>query len=74
MNVLVEKPRTHLEPHECRVLRLLIRGLSNKQIGGWLELSEGCVKQYVHNACKVLGFHSRQEVIAWWYEAGLKRP
>lgn len=70
----VDKPRTHLEEHECRVLRLLIRGYSNKEIGGWLELSEGSVKQYVHNAFKILNFHSRQEVIAWWYEAGLKRP
>jgi LuxR family maltose regulon positive regulatory protein len=53
-----------LTGRELDVLRLLVEGLSNRQIAGTLVLSEGTVKFHVHNLLEKLGVRSRSEAIA----------
>ncbi len=51
---------------ECEVLRLLARGLSNKDIGGKLYISETTAKFHVGNILRKLGVSRRAEAV---YEA-----
>jgi DNA-binding NarL/FixJ family response regulator len=45
------------------VLRLLARGLHNKQIARELNIAEGSVKQHVHHVFRALGVSSRVEAL-----------
>ena len=53
-----------LTPRQAEVLRLLIRGLANRQIAEGLEISENTVKQHLHAVFEALGVSSRTEAIA----------
>lgn len=58
----VESPRiTRLSGQERRVLDLIAEGLSNRQIGERMGLSEKTVKNYVTNVLSKLGFTRRTE-------------
>ena len=46
--MLVEWSRV-LSPREREVAQLVARGLTNKEVGRELHLSDGTVKQHVHN-------------------------
>ncbi len=48
---------------EAEVVRLLANGLSNKQIGAELYISETTVKFHVHNVMEKLGVKRRAEVV-----------
>ena len=48
---------------ETEVVRLLANGLSNKQIGAELYISETTVKFHVHNVMEKLGVKRRAEVV-----------
>lgn len=48
---------------EAEVVRLLANGLSNRQIGGELYISETTVKFHVHNVMKKLDVKRRAEVV-----------
>ena len=48
-----------LTPRETEVSRLVIQGLSNKEIGRQMELSEGTVKIHLHNIYKKLSVANR---------------
>ena len=50
---------------QCKHLRLalLVRGLSNREIGDTLELSEGTVKIHVTAIFKALGVASRTQAL-----------
>jgi DNA-binding NarL/FixJ family response regulator len=48
-----------LSPRECEVALLVARGLSNKEVGRELRLSDGTVKQHVHNIFLKLGTRKR---------------
>lgn len=54
-----------LTPRERDVLRLLGRGLSNREIAQHLVISESTVKTHVHNMLHKLNAHNRAELIAW---------
>lgn len=56
----------HLTPRECEVLKLLARGLSNKDIGEQLYISETTAKFHVGNILRKLGVSRRAEAV---YEA-----
>jgi DNA-binding NarL/FixJ family response regulator len=38
-----------LSPRECEVALLVARGLTNREVGRELCLSEGTIKQHIHN-------------------------
>ena len=56
----------HLTPRECEVINLLARGLSNRDIGARLYISETTAKFHVGNILRKLDVSSRAEAV---YEA-----
>ncbi|MFF0794845.1 response regulator [Streptomyces spiralis] len=64
MRVQPERPK--LTERELRVLQLLAHGLSNREIGGELYISETTVKFHVRNIMRKMDASSRAEVV---YEA-----
>ena len=56
---------------EADVARLVADGLSNKQIGVRLFISERTVESHVRNILNKLGFSTRAQIAAW--VAGLQR-
>jgi DNA-binding NarL/FixJ family response regulator len=52
-----------LSPRRLEVLRLLADGLTNKDIGKTLYLSESTVKYHVHEAMQVFGVERRAELV-----------
>ena len=52
---------------ELEILKELITGDSNAEIGARLGVSAGTVKRHVENMLKKTGFHTRTELVA---EAG----
>ncbi len=57
-------PAPHLTVRQKEVLRLLVEGLSNKQIARRLDVAESTVKIHVGALFKALGVRSRFEAIA----------
>ncbi len=53
------------------VLRLLARGLANKEIAKQLFISESTVKFHVHNICLKVGCTKRTQVVHFAMNAGL---
>ncbi len=53
--------RDELTPREIEILELLAKGMSNKEIGEKLFLSEKTVKHYVTNILQKLQVHNRVE-------------
>lgn len=58
------KVQRALTPREVEVTRLVIKGLSNKEIGRQMQLSEGTVKIHLHNIYKKLGVANRTALAA----------
>jgi DNA-binding NarL/FixJ family response regulator len=54
-----------LSKREAEVAQLVADGLSNKQIGAQLFISEHTVDSHVRNILNKLGFNSRAQVAAW---------
>ena len=59
---VAEIPRV-LTPRENEIAALVSSGLANKEIARMLGLTEGSVKQYLHNAFRKLGIQSRAHLI-----------
>lgn len=53
-----------LSDRESKVLRLLVEGLTNKQIAARLNLRPSTVKQYISNILSKLNVQSRTEAVA----------
>jgi two-component system, NarL family, response regulator LiaR len=53
----------HLSERECDVLRLVVRGFSNRQIAANLTLSESTIKFHVSNILSKLGITTRTEAV-----------
>lgn len=62
-------PQSELSPRELQVLSLIADGLSNKDIGRTLAISEPTVKWHVNIILSRLGVHDRTEAVV----AALKR-
>lgn len=60
-----------LTQRELRVLELLARGLSNREIGGQLYISETTVKFHVRNIMRKLSVSSRAEAVYAASKTGL---
>jgi two-component system nitrate/nitrite response regulator NarL len=60
-----------LTRRELEVLRLVADGLSNKEIAGSLFITEGTVKNHVHNALEKLQLENRTQAAAYIVRKGL---
>ena len=63
-----EAPNPHapkLTAREVEVLRLVARGLGNREIGQQLFISENTVKNHVRNILEKLHLHSRMEAVIY---------
>jgi DNA-binding NarL/FixJ family response regulator len=60
-----------LTERQLEVLRLMLRGLSNRQIAERLEIAEGTVKQHATDIYQALAVTSRAEAIAAAHRRGL---
>ena len=65
------KSSAHLTPRQHEVLNLLAHGLSNKEIGGRLTLSEGTVKLHVTALMKALEVNNRTKAVIKATELGI---
>jgi DNA-binding NarL/FixJ family response regulator len=64
----------HLTPRELEVMRLLARGLSNKEIGAELGVSETTAKWFVKNILQKLGVNDRTAAVTTAIERGILHP
>ncbi len=61
-------------PREREVLLAVVRGLSNKEIGDELFLSEATVKSHVRSLLTKVGLTNRVQLVILAYEAEVVRP
>ena len=60
-----------LTPRELQVLQLLARGLTNKEMGVTLGVSETTAKWFVKNILQKLGAHDRTQAVTTAFERGI---
>ena len=60
-----------LTRREIEILQLVSEGLSNKEIGTQLSITEGTVKNHVHNALEKLQLENRIQAAAYVVRQGL---
>jgi two-component system NarL family response regulator len=58
-------PAPRLTARELEVLKLVAKGLTNRDIGGELFISENTVKNHVRNILEKLHLHSRMEAVMY---------
>jgi two-component system NarL family response regulator len=64
-------PRSDLSARELEVLSLIVRGLSNKQIGYSLSIAEHTVKNHVKNILSKLGVDDRTQAVTAAIQRGI---
>ena len=67
-------PAGDLTVREREVAALVAQGLTNRQIGDALVISEGTARVHVAHVLAKLGFHSRVQVAAWAAAHGVLAP
>jgi DNA-binding NarL/FixJ family response regulator len=61
-----------LTRREREVVMLLARGLTNRQIGEALVVTEGTAENYVQRVLSKLGVNNRAQVAVWALQHGLR--
>jgi DNA-binding NarL/FixJ family response regulator len=69
--VQVPESPEKLTPRETEVLRLLAKGMSNKEIGATLVIGEKTVKTHVSSILSKLGLPSRTQAALYAVRIGL---
>jgi DNA-binding NarL/FixJ family response regulator len=64
MDVTGDYTAQNLSARQRDVMKLIVRGLSNKEIASNLNLAEGTVKVHVAALLRKLGVHRRADVVA----------
>lgn len=64
-------PDSDLTPREREVAALVAQGLTNRQIGAALFITEGTARLHVKHILQKLGFTSRAQIASWTTEHGL---
>jgi len=64
-------PTDHLSPRELDVLRLIVSGLSNKEIGDRLGVSESTVKNHVNSLLGKLHVQDRTQAVTTALKRGI---
>lgn len=67
------QPEPLITRRELEILKLVAEGLSNKEIGRKLVITEGTVKNHVHNALEKLHLENRIQAAAYVVRRGLGR-
>lgn len=62
---------TQLSPRELEVLKLIVEGLSNKEIANTLSITEGTVKIHINNILSKLGVSHRTQAATAAIKRGL---
>ena len=65
MNSLPSWPVPTLTGRELEVLRLVAKGMSNREIADDLFISENTVKNHVRNILEKLHLHSRMQAVMY---------
>jgi two-component system NarL family response regulator len=63
--------RTELTPRELEILRMLAKGLTNKQIGKALNISDNTVKNHVNSVIEKLEVCDRTEAATTAIQRGI---
>lgn len=63
----------NLTARELDVLKLIVKGMSNKEIGDVLYISPHTVKNHITNIFNKLGVNDRTQIIATFYELNYKK-
>ena len=58
-----EPSRPRLTDRDKKVLRFIFQGLTNKEIGNRIEISEGAVKFSLRQLCEKLGVRTRSQLV-----------
>jgi len=64
-------PRSELTARELEVLKLIVKGMSNKEIGSALSITEGTVKIHVNNLLGKLGVSDRTKAATTAIQRGI---
>ena len=67
-------PEAQLSQRELEILQCVAQGMSNKEIGARLSITEGTVKNHVHNALHKLKMDNRIQAAAYIVRQGLGAP
>ncbi len=65
------KPAISLTPRETEVLKLIVQGYTNRQIGEELSISIRTAESHRSNLSEKLGLHSRVDLVRYAREHGL---
>jgi two-component system, NarL family, nitrate/nitrite response regulator NarL len=67
-------PAPPITARELEIIQLVAEGLSNRQIGRRLSITEGTVKNQVHNALEKLHLDNRIQAASYIVRQGLGKP
>ena len=72
--VVARAPAPALTTRELEVLKLVAKGMSNREVADALYISENTVKNHVRNILEKLHLHSRMEAVMYAVRKRLLDP